>query len=73
MQNYVIVRIATKTDGTISAPTYGAETEVNAWKQFYRICGQAVDSEHPYDAAVLLDKFGGYMDGKYFVHEQPAD
>lgn len=72
MKNFVIVRIANKPDGTVSVPVNAFETEALAWKEFYRLCGTAVDSVNPMDAVAILTKEGFLIDHKVFEHEVPA-
>lgn len=69
MKNFVVVRIANKIDGTASIPVSAYENEADAWKEFYRLCGTAVDSAHPLDAVAILTKDGFELDHKVFVHE----
>ena len=69
MKNFIVVRIANKADGTASIPVSAYENETDAWKEFYRLCGTAVDSAHPLDAVVILTKDGFELDHKAFVHE----
>lgn len=68
MKNYVILRICNKADGTSAIPVSATETEVDAWKEFYRLCGQAVDSTHLTDTVLLLSKEGNKIQSRMFVH-----
>lgn len=74
MRNYVVLRFANKLDGTAVAPVSSYENKADALKEFYRLCGQAVDSTHLTDAVALLGKDGFVLDHKMFVHpaEEPA-
>ena len=69
MKNYVVLRIANKQDGTVACPVASFETEAEAWKEFYRLCGQAVDSAHLMDSVAILNKEGFEIDHKCFEHE----
>lgn len=69
MKNFVIVRIANKPDGSVSVPVNAFETEANAWKEFYRLCGIAVDSANLMDSVAILTKEGFLIDHKVFEHE----
>ena len=71
MKNFVIVRIANKPDGTVSVPVNAFETEALAWKEYYRLCGTAVDSVNPMDAVVILTKEGFELEHKVFEHPAP--
>ena len=71
MKNFVVIRIANKQDGTISIPVAAFETEAEAWKEFYRLCGQAVDSTHLLDSVSILTKEGFEMEHRSFEH--PAE
>lgn len=72
MKNFIVIRIANKTDGTASIPVSAFENEADAWKEFYRLCGTAVDSVHPLDAVSILTKDGFELDHKAFPHETVA-
>lgn len=69
MKEYLVVRFCQKQDGTSVAPVTACETEAEAWKAFYRLCGQAVDSEHLMDSVAILTKQGFELDYKCFEHE----
>ena len=73
MKEYIVVRIANKADGTAACPVSAFEDEVSARKEFFRLCGQAVDSVHPMDAVALLTKQGFELDWKVFAHEVPPE
>ena len=69
MKEFVVLRIANKQDGTVACPVSTYEDEPSAWKEFYRLCGQAVDSTHLMDAVTILTKQGFELDHKVFEHE----
>lgn len=71
MKNFVVIRIANKQDGTVAAPVSTFETEADAWKEYYRLCGQAVDSGHLLDSVAILTKEGFEMEHRSFQH--PAE
>ena len=71
MKNFVVIRIANKKDGTVAAPVATFETEADAWKEYYRLCGAAVDSEHLLDSVAILTKEGFEMEHRSFQH--PAE
>ena len=74
MKNFIVIRIANKSDGTIAAPVASYEAEADAWKEFYRLCGAAVDSQHPMDAVTILTKEGFELNHKAFPHDvQPGE
>ena len=68
MKNFIVIRIANKSDDTAAIPVSAFENEADAWKEFYRLCGTAVDSVHPLDAVVILTKDGFELDHKAFAH-----
>ncbi len=70
MKEYVVTHIVNKADGTASAPGTVYGTEAEARKAFYRLCGQAVDSEYLTDAVVLMTKDGFLLESKSFHHDQ---
>lgn len=65
---FAVIILQNKQDGTanISRTPYATETE--AWKAFYRSCGNAVDSENLTDAVIIMNKEGFTLDYKYFEH-----
>ena len=69
MKEFVVLRIANKVDGTVSAPVKTFETEIEAQKEFFRSCAAAVDSENIMDAIALLTKEGFELRHEYFEHE----
>lgn len=69
MKEFVVLRIANKQDGTVACPVSTYEDEPSAWKEFYRLCGQAVDSPHLMDAVTILTKQGFELDHTVFEHE----
>ena len=58
MKNYIVIRLANKADGTFAAPVASYENKADAMKEYYRLCGQAVDSTHLCDTVMLVDKYG---------------
>ena len=72
MKNFAVVRLANKSDGTLAAPVSGFDTETEAWKEFFRLCGGAVDSQHPMDTVVLVTKEGFTLDSRCFDHTKNA-
>lgn len=76
MRKYLVVRIANKADSDIpSVPVSALETLEAASKEFYRLCGQAVDSQWPIDAVLMMTNRGDVLDKKVFDHqaEQAAE
>lgn len=73
MKNFFVVRLANKQDGTVACPVSSHETEADAWKEFYRLCGQAVDSAHLVDSVAILTKEGFELDHKCFEHEAEVE
>ncbi len=69
---FAVIIMQNKVDGTsnISRTPYASEAE--AWKAFYRSCGNAVDSENLTDAVVIMTKEGFTLDHKYFAHPENA-
>ena len=68
MKNYLVIRFCNKLDGTVACPVATYEYEEAAWKEFYRLCGQAVDSTHITDTVMILTKGGTLLDSKCFEH-----
>ena len=74
MKNFFVVRLANKQDGTVACPVASFETEAEAQKEYYRLCGQAVDSTHLIDSVVLLAAQGYEIKCETFEHEAiPAE
>lgn len=71
MKEFVVVRICNKADGTVAIPVASFETEDAAKKEFFRLCGLAVDSTHLTDAVSLLTKQGFELKHEYFTHPAP--
>lgn len=72
MMEYFVIRLMNKADGSPAVRVSNFATEVEAWKEFYRFCGLAVDSENLTDAVMICSKQGFCIDYKYFEHEAPA-
>lgn len=69
MKEFAVVRICNKTDGSAVAPVRLFDTEVEAYKEFYRLCGLAVDSEHFTDTVLIMNRRGLELeDPKTFEH-----
>ena len=68
MKEFVVIRICNKTDGTPACPVATFEDRASAEKEFFRLCGQAVDSAHLTDAVSLLTKQGFELKHEYFEH-----
>ena len=73
MKEYFIVRLLNTQAGTHSYAVNACDTEAEAWKTFFRLCGQAVDSEHLTDSVSLLNKEGFEIDHRVFAHEPIAE
>ena len=69
MKNFAVVRICNKQDGTIAIPVSSFESETEAVKEYFRLCGLAVDSTHLTDAVTLLTKEGFELRHECFEHE----
>ena len=65
---FVVIRIQNKQDGTTNVSRFPFDNEVAAWKEFYRSCGSAVDSDCLTDAVAILTKEGFELDHKCWVH-----
>lgn len=72
MREFVVVRICNKADGTVAIPVSSFETEAEATKEYFRLCGLAVDSTHLTDSVVLLNKFGFELKYESFTHNAPV-
>ena len=75
MRNYLVVRFANKLDGTAVAPVSSYESKADAQKEFFRLCGQAVDSTHLTDMVVMMSKEGVVYEARSFEHpaEEPEE
>ena len=69
MKNFFCVRLLNKQDGAHSYAVTACDTEAEAWKTFFRLCGQAVDSEHLTDSVSILNKEGFEIDHRVFTHK----
>ena len=72
MYNFFIVRITNRADGTFgnTVKAYGGESE--AFKEFFRQAGQAVDTTHLTDSVTMLTKEGFEVRHEFFQHGAPA-
>jgi len=68
VKEFVVLRIANKADGTVSAPVKTFDTDVEAQKEFFRSCAAAVDSDNITDAIALLTKEGFELRHECFEH-----
>ena len=77
MKNFFVVRLCNKQDGTVACPVTACETEPEAQKEFFRLCGQAVDSAHLRDSVALLTAQGFELKHETFEHapviEEPEE
>lgn len=73
MNNYLVIRIANKPDGSTAAPVQVFEDGVKAEKEYYRLCGLAVDSVNITDAVSLLTTRGEVMMQKCFFHQEEPE
>ena len=69
MNNFFIVRITNRTDGTSGNVFHPFEDEAEALKDYFRECGKAVDSSHLTDSVSLLTKEGFELRHETFAHE----
>lgn len=73
MYNFFVVRFTNRTDGTSGNSVKPYEQETDAQKEYFRQCGQAVDSTHLTDSVSLLTKEGFELKHEVFVHDAPAE
>ncbi len=73
MKNFFVVRLCNKIDGTVACPVTACETEVEAQKEFFRLCGLAVDSTHLQDTVVMLTAQGFELRHETFAHEEETE
>ena len=71
MKNYLVVRFCNKQDGTVAAPVASFEDKDSAEKEYFRLCGQAVDSAHITDSVTLLTYQGFELRHEVFEHPAP--
>lgn len=67
-KEFLVVRFCNKQDGTVAVPAATFEDKPSAEKEFFRLCGQAVDSAHLTDAVSLLTKQGFELRHEFFEH-----
>lgn len=73
MYNFFVVRFTNRTDGTSGNSVKSYEQEADAQKEYFRQCGQAVDSTHLTDSVSLLTKEGFELKHEVFVHDAQAE
>ena len=69
MQNFIVLRISVQENGRIAAPVNAYETEGDAWRQYFTLCSQAVNSSYTSDSVVIMTKDGFTLEKKTFEHE----
>ena len=69
MQNFIVLRISVQDNGRIAAPVNAYETEGDAWRQYFTLCSQAVNSAYPFDSVVIMTKEGFTLEKKTFEHQ----
>lgn len=72
MKNYCVIRMANKPDGTFAAPVQAFESEADAQKEYFRLCGLAVDSVNLMDSVMLTTAQGFELKHETFLHDAPA-
>ena len=72
MQNFVVLRISVQDNGRIAAPVNAYETEGDAWRQYFMLCSQAVNSSYSLDSVVIMTKEGFVLEKKTFEHAPVA-
>ena len=69
MKNYCVIRMANKPDGTFAAPVQAFESEAEAQKEYFRLCGLAVDSVNLMDSVMLTTAQGFELKHETFLHD----
>ena len=72
MNNYFVVRITNRVDGTSGNSVKAYENEPEALKEFFREAGQAVDTTHLTDSVTMLTKEGFELRHEVFMHDAPT-
>ena len=71
MQNYIVLEITRNVQGSIGVYPSAKETEEAAWKKYYQILTNAVDSQSPLHGAVIMGADGFVIERKTFMHPIP--
>ena len=69
MYNYFVCRFGTRKDGSVLNAIQGFENEADAWKLYWKVLAQAIDSDNLSDALTIMTKGGFQLDYKGFEHE----
>ena len=74
MFEYFVCRFGTRQDGSVLNAIQGFENEADAWKLYWKVLAQAIDSDNLSDALTIMTKGGFQLDYKSFEHEaQPVE
>lgn len=71
MKAYCVIRMANKPDGSFAAPVQAFENEADAQKEYFRLCGLAVDSVNLMDSVMLTTAQGFELKHETFLHDAP--
>ena len=71
MQNYIVLEITRNAQGNIGVYPSAKETEEAAWKKYYQVLQNAVDSQTPLHSAVIMGADGFVLERKSYVHPIP--
>lgn len=69
MFEYFVCRFGTKQDGSVLNAIVGFQNEADAWKLYWKVLAQAIDSDNLSDALTIMTKGGFQLDYKAFEHE----
>ena len=71
MKNFCVIRMANKPNGDFAAPVQAFELETDAQKEYFRLCGLAVDSVNLMDSVMLTTAQGFELKHETFLHPAP--
>lgn len=69
MQNYIVLEITRNAQGNIAVYPSAKETESAAWKKYFQVLENAVDSQSPLHAGVIMGADGFVIEQKAYTHE----
>ena len=71
MQKFIVLEITRNAQGNIGVYPSAKETEEAAWKKYYQVCANAVDSQSPLHSAVIMGADGFVIERKSYTHPIP--
>jgi len=72
MQKFIVLEITRNAQGNIGVYPSAKETEEAAWKKYFQVLANAVDSQSPLHSVVLMGADGFVIEQKSYTHAIPV-